>query len=66
VRGRRREVLLAALRLATAVCTWESLVQLGNLADEDAVELLVGMVLSAAARPGRSVRTSTTGAPARS
>jgi AcrR family transcriptional regulator len=47
-RGRRRQVLGAALNHATAVGTWQSLVQQQGLADDEAIELLVAMVLAAA------------------
>jgi len=47
VRGRRRAVLAASLRHATAVTTWHSLVEQQGLRDEEAVELLIGMVHSA-------------------
>ncbi len=49
VRGRKREVLAAALHHATAVTTWHSLVVQQGLTDAEAVGLLAGMVLSAAA-----------------
>lgn len=48
VQGRRRAVLTTALAHATAVTTWQSLVQLQDLADTEAVELLEAMVLAAA------------------
>ena len=47
-RGRRPQVLGAALNHATAVGTWQSLVQQQGLADDEAIELLVAMVLAAA------------------
>lgn len=46
VRGRRREVLAAALRHATAVTTWDSLVAQQGLRVEEAVILLIAMVSS--------------------
>jgi hypothetical protein len=48
-RGRRRQVLVAALHHATAVTTWQSLVQQQGLDDAEAVELLVALVMAAAA-----------------
>jgi len=47
VRGRRRRLVAAALNHAVAVRTWQTLVREQGLADGDAVELLVGMVLAA-------------------
>jgi hypothetical protein len=47
-RGRRRQILGAALNHATAVGTWQSLVQQQGLTEEEAVELLVAMVIAAA------------------
>jgi len=47
-RGRRRHVLKAALVQATAVTTWQSLVGQQSLTDEEAVGILMGMVLAAA------------------
>jgi AcrR family transcriptional regulator len=67
VSGRRRAVLAASLRHATAVTTWHSLVEQQGLRDEEAVELLIGMVHSAVigappatgpADPGRQERLS--------
>lgn len=55
VRGRRREVLAAALRHATAVTTWHSLVAQQGLRDEEAVHLLIAMVLSTARRRSPSI-----------
>jgi len=49
VRGRRRDVLAAALSHATAVTTWQSLVEQQGLSDDEAVELLVAMVLAVTA-----------------
>lgn len=49
VRGRRRRLVAAALHHAVAVRTWQTLVREQGLADGDAVELLVGMVLAAQA-----------------
>jgi hypothetical protein len=40
--------LLGAIAHATSVTTWQSLVQQQELSDEDAVALLVRMVLGAA------------------
>lgn len=52
VRGRRREVLAAALVHATAITTWESLVHRQGLSDAEAVRLLEAMVSGAQrARP---------------
>jgi AcrR family transcriptional regulator len=51
-RGRRRQVLAAALVHATAVTTWQSLVMQQHLASSEAVELLIALV-QAAARRGR-------------
>jgi AcrR family transcriptional regulator len=48
VRGRARDVLRAALQHATAVPTWDSLVRQRELTVEEAVELLVALVLAAA------------------
>jgi AcrR family transcriptional regulator len=47
VRGRKREVVAAALSHATSVTTWHSLVDQQGMRDEEAVELLIGMVLLA-------------------
>jgi hypothetical protein len=48
VRGQRRTVVEAALRHATAVDTWQSLVHELGLADAKAIELLVAVVERAA------------------
>ena len=47
VRGRRRQVLGAAISLAISVGTWAHLVKQQGLADDDAVALLVAMVCAA-------------------
>jgi AcrR family transcriptional regulator len=52
-RGRRRQVLAAALVHATAVTTWQSLVAQQRLTDEEAVRLLTAMVLAAATKGSR-------------
>ena len=44
VRGKRRDLLLAAIGHALDFQTWCSLVREQGLADEQAVELMVGMV----------------------
>lgn len=46
-RGRHRRLLLAALEHALDLTTWHSLVRERGLADEEAVELLTGLVRSA-------------------
>jgi AcrR family transcriptional regulator len=46
-RGRRRELLLAALEHALDLGTWHSLVRQRGLADRDAIELLAGLVEAA-------------------
>lgn len=43
-RGRRRRLLLAALEHALDLRTWHSLVRERGLSDEDAIDLLVGLV----------------------
>lgn len=48
VRGRRRDVLRAAIAHATSITTWQSLVDQQGLADEEAVALLVELVRAAA------------------
>jgi AcrR family transcriptional regulator len=58
VRGRRRNVLATALAHATAVTTWQSLVQQGGLSDEEAVKLLIAMVMDAARGAGRGQRAN--------
>lgn len=50
VRGRRREVLRAAIGHAVSVSTWQSLVQQQRLSEAEAVELLVALVLGATER----------------
>jgi hypothetical protein len=45
-RGRRREVLRAAIAHATSPLTWQSLVRQQGLGDDEAVELLTAMVLA--------------------
>jgi AcrR family transcriptional regulator len=52
VRGRQREVLRAVIAHATTVSTWQSLVVQQHLTSEEAVELLVNLVV-AAAQPKR-------------
>jgi AcrR family transcriptional regulator len=47
-RGRRRQVLAAALVHATAVTTWQSLVMQHHLTNSEAVELLIALVQAAA------------------
>jgi AcrR family transcriptional regulator len=44
LRGRRRARVAAAIHHALALSTWQSLVREGGLANEEAVELMVGMV----------------------
>ncbi len=44
LRGKRRARVEAAIRHALALSTWQSLVREQGLANEDAVELMVGMV----------------------
>jgi AcrR family transcriptional regulator len=46
-RGRRREMLLAAIAHSLDLSTWESLVRRQSIPEEDAVELLVRLVRSA-------------------
>lgn len=46
-RGRRRQMLLAAIAHSLDLSTWESLVRRGSLPEEDAVELLVRLVREA-------------------
>jgi hypothetical protein len=48
VRGRRRDVLRAAIAHATSVTTWQSLVAQQGLTEQEAVGILVGMVHAAA------------------
>jgi hypothetical protein len=50
LRGRRRDVLRAAIAHATSVTTWQSLVDQQGLTTEEAVGLLTGMVLASATR----------------
>jgi len=47
-RGRKREVLSAAIVHATAITTWQSLVERQGLTEAEAVALLHAMVLAAA------------------
>ena len=56
VRGRKRQVLAAALVHATAVTTWQSLVVQQHVTSSEAVELLVALVLAAAHDGGRRVK----------
>lgn len=51
VRGRRRELLGAAIGVALSVPTWQLLVRQRGLTDEEAVAMLVSMVRAAAAGP---------------
>jgi AcrR family transcriptional regulator len=44
LRGRRRARVAAAIHHALALATWQSLVREGGLTNEEAVELMVGMV----------------------
>jgi hypothetical protein len=60
-RGRRRQVLAAALGHATAVTTWQSLVMQQHLASSEAEELLIALV-EAAAKAGGRKRSSPSGA----
>jgi AcrR family transcriptional regulator len=46
-RGRRREVLRAAIAHATSITTWQSLVEQQGLSDEEAISVLIGMVNAA-------------------
>lgn len=46
-RGERRKLLLAALEHALELGTWHSLVRQRGLADEDAINLLAGLVEAA-------------------
>jgi len=46
--GRRRHVLRAAINHATSVATWQSLVRQQELSDNEAVRIVVAMVLGAA------------------
>ena len=50
VRGRGQAVVVAAIAHATSVSTWQSLVEGQGLSDDEAVSLLVGMVVAAARR----------------
>lgn len=47
VRGRRRDVLRAAIAHATSITTWQSLVEQQGLSDEEAIIVLTGMVIAA-------------------
>jgi AcrR family transcriptional regulator len=51
-RGRATQRLRAALRHAMHIQTWESLCIDGALADDEAIELMVGAVLAAVQAPG--------------
>ncbi len=55
-RGKRREVLLCALGHALDFQTWRSLVRQQGLSDEQAIELMVGMVCCAASDAGSGWR----------
>ena len=55
-RGRRRELIVAALKHATAVGTWDSLVRQQGLTDDESIDLLVAMVMAAAEAKTRSAR----------
>lgn len=46
LRGRRKEILRAAIAHATSVVTWQSLVDQQGLSEEEAVGLLTAMVVS--------------------
>jgi AcrR family transcriptional regulator len=48
LRGRRREVLHAAIAHATSVTTWQSLVVQQRLTDDEGVAVLIAMVVAAA------------------
>lgn len=61
-RGRRSAVGRAAVEHAVAVGTWDSLVRRGGLSDDEAVSLLVNLVLAAY---GRAAQGTATGATAR-
>jgi AcrR family transcriptional regulator len=53
VRGRRRDVLRAAIAHATSVSTWQSLITQQKLTDKEAVGVLTAMVVAAAtSEPG--------------
>lgn len=52
LRGRRRDVLRAAIAHATSVTTWQSLVEQQGLTDQEAVGVLTGMVLASANTSG--------------
>jgi AcrR family transcriptional regulator len=47
VRGRRHEVLRAAIAHATSISTWQSLVEQQGLSGEEAIGVLIGMVRAA-------------------
>ncbi len=47
VHGRARALLATAIVHATAVGTWQSLIERGGLSDDEATSLLVGMVTAA-------------------
>jgi hypothetical protein len=47
-RGRRKELITAALNHVTSVGTWHSLVHQHGLGDQEAIDLLVAMVMAAA------------------
>jgi len=48
-RGRRRDVLRAAIAHTTSITTWQSLVEQQGLSDEEAISVLTGMVTAAIA-----------------
>jgi AcrR family transcriptional regulator len=48
VRGRRRDVVRAAVAHATSITTWQSLVDQQGLTDDEAVRLLIELVRAAA------------------
>jgi hypothetical protein len=52
VRGRRRELLLAAIAHALDFGTWQSLVRQQGLDDEGSIEVMVEMVRCVALRSG--------------
>jgi AcrR family transcriptional regulator len=52
VRGRRRQILRAAIAHATSVTTWQSLVVQQGMTDGEAVEILTAMVIAASGLMG--------------
>ena len=59
-RGRRALVGRTAIQHALSVFTWDSLVRRGGLADDEAVALLVNLVLAAYGRAGQGTATGAT------